>query len=91
VGPQRILAPWLSDPSATPPDRWFGEYHSREATAPEIARAFQALRIPPNHVRIFNRDLDDGSPASPEENPFHTSTVLDTGYAEDWRAMFGSP
>jgi hypothetical protein len=44
-GRDRTLAPWLAEPSATPPERWFAEYHEHEDTAALIARV--------SHRRIF--------------------------------------
>ena len=43
------LAVWLSAPSATPLDRWFGVYHAREPYAAWISLAFAALALPPGH------------------------------------------
>ena len=87
TGPDRHPAPWLSGPSATPMDRWQAEYHRRERTAPQIAAAYQALGIPADHVRIFDRDLPAGAPQ--DGNPYHGSTVRDPGYEPQWRAMYG--
>ncbi len=92
TGPQRSPAPWLGTPTATPMERWYAEYHARENTAPAIQRAYAVLGIPPDHIRVFNRDLPDRFPqASRSPNPFHGMTIRDTGYADDWRAMFGKP
>ncbi len=85
-GPDRRLAPWLVQPSRTPPERWFAELHRRENTAPLIARAYDALAIPPDHVFVFDLDLP-GTRSGP--NPFHGSTVRLPGYADQWRSMFG--
>jgi len=80
------LAPWLAEPSATTPERWFAEYHRRENTAALIARAYEVLHIPPGNIRVF--DLPAG-PAAHGSNPFHTSTILVPEYAPQWRFLFG--
>ena len=80
-------APWLSGPSATPMDRWQAEYHRRERTAANILAAYQALGIPADHIRVFNRDLPRAAPDN--GNPYHGSTVRDPGYEPQWRAMYG--
>ena len=57
AGGRRELAPWLALPSKTPPDRWFGGYHARENMADLLARSYAELKIPRDHIRIFNEDL----------------------------------
>lgn len=81
----RALAPWISMPGKTPPERWFGGYHERENEAGLLAKSYAALRIPPENIRIFKRDL----PASQEEgpNPFHGQGIQNPVYAEE-RAFF---
>ena len=89
TGPQREPAPWLSLPSATPPDRWWAERHARERTSGLIMRAYAALRIPVDHILIFNADLPSEAIAR-GPNPFHASTVQLQIYAQQWRTMFGN-
>jgi hypothetical protein len=43
-GNVRRLASWLSAPSKTPPQRWYGGYHKQENMAGLIARAYAAVR-----------------------------------------------
>jgi hypothetical protein len=50
--PGRVLAPWISSPGATPPDRWYAMYHQQERLAPVLQRACAALGIPPDHIRV---------------------------------------
>jgi hypothetical protein len=90
TGSTAELAPWLSKSSATEPVRWFASFHKREDTAAEISRAYQELRIPREHVRIFNLDLQS-SIGTRARNPFHVSTVRNAAYEEDWLSMFGLP
>lgn len=46
------VASWLSSPSATPADRWWGMYSAREANAPWMQKTYAALGISPDHIRL---------------------------------------
>jgi hypothetical protein len=87
IAPSRDLAPWISEPSITPPERWFAEYHRRENTAALIAQSYRLLRIPEANVQIFDLDLPDGM--SRGGNPFHGSTVRLQGYIPQWQTLYG--
>jgi hypothetical protein len=87
-GSSKELAPWLREPSATPPQRWFAEYHQRENTAALIARAYRQLRIPTENIRIFNLDVPPDIKVN-SENPFHGSTIKVPEYADQWAFLFG--
>lgn len=89
AGQKRQTAEWLSWPSATPMDRWYGEYHQHEDTAKLIGNAFRALKIPPTHQFVFARDLPPGYRHHHSHNPYHTATERDTRYAPTWKVMFG--
>ena len=84
----RRLAPWLIEPSETPPDRWFAEYHRRENTAALIAGAYQALQIPKSNIRIFDLDLPKDMKFK-SDNPYHVSTIKVAAYAPEWEFLFG--
>ncbi|MGN6818705.1 MAG: BPSS1187 family protein [Sphingomonas sp.] len=88
--PGRKLAPWIDGTGATPAARWFAEYHRREKTADLLAQSYRALRIPADHILVFDRDLPPGI-GTRSPNPFHGSTVRDTGYAPQWRVLYGTP
>jgi hypothetical protein len=90
------LAPWVTrGPGATPPDRWYGAFHRNENTAELIQRAYAALHVPSDHIRVFT--LEPARKAG--DNPYHPSVVgngvtprLANGtpaYLEDWRALLG--
>jgi hypothetical protein len=81
-------APWLREPSATPPDRWFAEYHRRENAAALIVRAYRDLRIPPANIRVFDLGLPKDMKTK-SDNPFHGSTARNPGYAPEWQFLFG--
>jgi hypothetical protein len=89
AGSQRSPAPWLSIPSATPPDRWFAGYSKREKTACAIAEAYAALEIPAGHVELFDLDLPDGHPRAKRGNPYHVIAIRDKRYSPKWRVLFG--
>ena len=91
TNPGRRPAPWLSEASATPPDRWFAEYHRRERTADALQAAYAALVIPQTHIFVLDKDFpawaaDAGAHV---ENPYHSLTIVDDRYAGEWRQMFG--
>lgn len=88
TGADRRPAPWLYAASATPPGRWYAEYNQREETVPLIQAAYGALRIPPDHIRIFGLDLPAGVRFD-GRNPYHGVTIRDPRYARQWQAMFG--
>jgi predicted esterase len=87
IGPSKALAPWISGPSATPADRWFGEYHKREFAADIIPRAYAALEIPNANIRVFDRDV----PGQPNATGlmFHVSTTRNPAYEPDWEFLLG--
>jgi hypothetical protein len=87
-GPSRTPARWLSEPSATPPDRWFAEYHQRENTAGAIVRAYKVLLIPPENIQVFDLPIPPGMHSS-SDNPFHGSTIRVPAYEPQWRLLFG--
>lgn len=86
--PSQQLAPWIGEPSATPPVRWFAEYHRRENTAAQLARAYRLLQIPMDHVRIFDLDLPKDIKIN-SDNPYHGSTIRIPAYAPEWQFLFG--
>jgi tetratricopeptide (TPR) repeat protein len=81
------LAPWISGTGKTPPERWYGGYHEREKTARLIAQAYAALRIPPDHIRVFQLDLPPAQQNADSHNPFHGQGISNPAYDQD-RAFF---
>jgi len=97
-GRQRTLAPWVTaGPKATPSDRWFGAYHQSEPMASTIARAYAALRIPSDHVRVLT--LEPARANAKGEIPYHPSSVGNAvtprradgtpAYLDDWKFLIG--
>ena len=71
-GPRHTLAPWVTRGNgATPPERWFAPYHAKEPTAEIIARAYRALHVPGEHVRVFTLDPAPGA----SRDAYHPSVV----------------
>lgn len=89
---QRVVAPWLSQPSATPPDRWFAVLHAAEPQARNILKAYQALRIPSANVRVLRlpprkAGSEHGSVTSDFTTPLDASG--NPAYLADWRFVLG--
>jgi hypothetical protein len=82
-----VLAPWIGEPSVTPMERWFAEYHQREKTANLIARSYHLLGIPGVNIQVFDLDLQSSGRNS--GNPFHTNTVRNPGYIPQWQFLYG--
>jgi hypothetical protein len=76
----RRLAAWLSKPSKTPPERWFGGYHEREHMADLIAGAYATLHVPPTHIRIFRLDLSQAQKNIGDA--FHGEGISNSAYTE---------
>jgi hypothetical protein len=84
-GTPPTLAPWLSRAHATPASRWYAGYHGKENTAPLIARAYAALRIPPANIRLWTAE-----PASLNgPNPYHSVGISRLNSTENIAFMFG--
>lgn len=86
--PDKRPASWMFGPSVTPMDRWWAERHARENTTGQLATAYRALRIPTDHLLVFNQDLPTGF-VPRGDNPFHAQTVMNPAYEPQWRQLFG--
>lgn len=81
---------WLSDPSATPEERWFGSFHKRENTAALLEETYAALRLPEGHLFRFDRDLPEAfAKRTKSPNPYHVIGMRDVRYEPEWKQMFG--
>ena len=89
-GSERQLAPWLTSPSATPPDRWWAERHSKETMSALLAHAYRALDIPPDQILLFDGPLPPDAPPGIESS-YHTSTIRMPQYIDAWRRLYGNP
>ncbi len=81
-------APWLTLPSATPPDRWWAERHVNEKTTGLLEHAYAALQISTDHILLFDKGLPPRTPAD-SPNPYHGSTVRNVDYAPQWKRLYG--
>ena len=97
-GRQHTLAPWVTaGPKATPSEKWFAAYHQSEPTAALIARAYSALKIPSDHIRVFT--LEPARMNAKGEIPYHPSGVVNPStprrpdgtpaYLDDWKFLVG--
>ena len=89
-----ILAPWVFEPSKTPPDRWFGGFHVRESAAMKLNKAYTALNIPESHIRRFSLDLDEKTkarvPSSEYHKKYHGQGIVNEAYKVDWLYFLGA-
>lgn len=90
TGREHRPAAWLFGPSATPMDRWWAERHVQENTTEWIANAYRALRIPQDHIFLFDKGLT-AQPNEDAKNPYHSSTIRNPAYEAQWRQMYGAP
>ena len=79
----------------TPADRWFAVYQEKENTAPIIDRAYRALGIPEDQVRVLRLEptLKLG------KNPYHATQIGnrampraasgEPAYLPVWKFIFG--
>jgi hypothetical protein len=97
----KVWAPWITSPSATLLDRWYAAYHQRESGADAMKPAYEALKIPPSHVRMLSLAPNPEFKASPGTDVYHGSMVSarttprdangEPAYAADWAFMLGRP
>ena len=97
VPPGREPAPWLATPSATPAVRWYGLYHGSEPLAPMLQRAYAALGLAPNHIRVVS--LAPAAASTGLFDAYHVSVIADPltpraadgspAYAGDWAFLLG--
>ena len=89
-----VLAPWVFEPSKTPPDRWFGGYHVRESAAKKLEKAYAALNIPENHIRRFSLDMDEKTkarvPYPDYRKKYHGQGIVNEAYKVDWLYFLGA-
>lgn len=93
------LAPWITGPSATPPDRWYAMYHAQERKAAMLQRSYEMLGIPHSHVRVANLQPNSPPRSRPNADLYHLSvngdgTTPRAGdgtplYRSDWAYLFG--
>ncbi len=97
--PGRVVSPWLSMPSATPPNRWYALLHARERQAAALQRAYAALGIPRDHIRVLTLTPVERPRMGTRMDAFHVSVVNDdftprgpdgtAAYRPDWAFLLG--
>lgn len=98
VLPGRETASWLVAPRTTPLDRWYGMYHREERLAPLLQRAYAALGLAADHIRVV--DLPPSTFRVPASlDAYHGSIVVDwmapraadgsAAYIGGWRFLLG--
>lgn len=81
-------SPWVSEPSKTPADRWWAEYHAKEKAGALLPIGFAALRIPSAHVLRFELEPPSTIKA-PGLLAYHMTVIADPRYLPQWKTMFG--
>jgi hypothetical protein len=61
--------------------------HARENEAGLLAKSYAALRIAPEHTRVFEGPSSPALQEPSSQNPFHGEGLTDPAYAKD-RAFF---
>ncbi len=89
-GRGRELAPWLEWSTVTPLNRWFAGYNAHENTHALLTRAYEMLRIPPEHIRIFRLPLPENYHGQ-SDNPFHVQGISDVRYQPEWIFFLTAP
>lgn len=82
AGKKGTIAPWYSDASATPPERWWGSYHTEEEFAPQLAASYAALKIPKDHTFALDQPVDNGGKP-------HGQGIGNDKYKPMWLQMLG--
>ncbi|WP_372755855.1 hypothetical protein [Labilibaculum sp.] len=76
------IAKWYFNTSITPPERWFGTYHSQEPRASVIDETYRAMDIPENHIYPLNLKIREGKRA-------HGEGIRNIIYKELWIEILG--
>ena len=95
--PAHQLADWLRQPSATPPECWYGLYHAKEKAARAFNLAYSLLGLLPSHIRVV--ELAPRTNEVLSDDPYHGSVIGDRvtpldangrpAYREVWSFLIG--
>lgn len=82
------VAAWVREPSKTPMNLWWAEYHANEPAAKLLPHGYAALKIPASHIFVLSLDLPAGMHT---KGPiaYHMTVVHDPRYLPQWKKMFG--
>lgn len=78
---QEEIANWYYNESITPPNRWFGIYHSKEPRAGTIDQTYKAMAIPKDQIYPLNLPVRDGKKA-------HGEGIRNIAYSDMWQELF---
>lgn len=77
----KTIAKWYYNDSVTPPERWYGTYHSQEPMAQTIDETYKAMGIPESQIYSLNKDVQEGRKA-------HSQGVRNINYSDMWATFF---
>ncbi len=60
------IADWYASKSITPPNNWYGVYHTKEPRATVLAETYETMKIPSDHIFPLNREIRTGKKAHGE-------------------------
>jgi len=80
--PEKKIAKWYFNKSVTPPNRWFGLYHSQEPQALILGETYKALAIPENQIHPLDLEVS-GKRA-------HVEGVRNILYKDLWKQVLGN-
>lgn len=78
---EKEIAKWYASESVTPPNRWFGVYHTKEPMAATLDESYRAMSIPYNHIFPLALEIREGKKA-------HGEGIRNITYEEMWKALF---
>ncbi len=78
---EKEIAKWYASESVTPPNRWFGVYHTKEPMAATLAESYQAMAIPDNHIFPLDLQIREGKKA-------HGEGIRNITYEGMWKHLF---
>jgi dienelactone hydrolase len=80
------LSTWLSDPTKTPMDRWYAEYHEHDLGEPIIPLTLAAIKVPPDQIIVSRLPSTSGAAIS-----YHMMGSHDERMLPQWKWLFGIP
>ena len=78
------LANWLTDPTKTPMDRWYAEYHEKDLGMPVPPMTLAALKVPADHILVSHLS----SPVD-STKAYHAMGTHDLRMLPEWKWLFG--
>jgi hypothetical protein len=82
------VSDWVVEPSKTPADRWWAEFHEKEAIAPYMPMAYDQLGIPKDHILVFHLEPLPGAHLTGPV-AYHMTVIQNPAYLPQWAKMYG--